>query len=64
MFGQMIEYWFYTGDDTYNDVVTEGLLAQIAPTNDFMPSNQTKSEVFGNSKETSSEHRLIETTGQ
>ena len=45
MFGQMIEYWFYTGDDTYNDVVTEGLLAQIAPTNDFMPANQTKSEV-------------------
>ena len=59
MFGQMIEYWFYTGDDTYNDVVTEGLLAQIAPTNDFMPVEQVKSEVIS-TRRTSSEHRLIE----
>ena len=45
MFGQMIEYWFYTGDSTYNDVVTQGLLAQVGPHNDFMPPNQTKTEV-------------------
>lgn len=45
MFGQMIEYWFYTGDDSYNKVVTDGLLAQIGPQNDFMPPNQTKTEV-------------------
>lgn len=44
MFGQMIEYWFYTGDTTYNDVVTQGMLAQIGPHNDFMPPNQTKTE--------------------
>ena len=59
MFGQMIEYWFYTGDETYNDVVTEGLLAQIAPTNDFMPENQTRSEVIITQR-TNSEHRLTE----
>lgn len=45
MFGQMIEYWFYTGDTTYNEVVTNGLLAQVGPQNDFMPPNQTKTEV-------------------
>lgn len=44
MFGQMIEYWFYTGDTTYNTVVTNGLLAQVGPQNDFMPPNQTKTE--------------------
>lgn len=46
MFGQMIEYWYYTGDATYNDVVTQGLLAQVGPSNDFMPPNQTKTEVW------------------
>jgi len=45
MFGQMIEYWFYTGDSQYNEVVTEGLLAQVGPNNNFMPPNQTKTEV-------------------
>lgn len=45
MFGQMIEYWYYTGDSTYNDVVMQGLLAQAGPNNDFMPPNQTKTEV-------------------
>ena len=45
MFGQMVEYWYYTGDSTYNDVVTQGLLAQVGPDNDYMPPNQTKTEV-------------------
>lgn len=45
MFDQMIHYWYYTGDDTYNDVVTQGLLAQISPDKDFMPTNQTRTEV-------------------
>ena len=45
MFGQMIEYWYYTGDTTYNDVITQGLLAQVGPDNDYMPPNQTKTEV-------------------
>ena len=46
MFGQMIEYWFYTGDTSYNDVVMAGMLAQVGPDNDFMPPNQTKTEVW------------------
>lgn len=45
MFGQMIEYWYYTGDSTYNDVIIQGLLAQVGPDNDYMPPNQTKTEV-------------------
>lgn len=44
MFGQMVEYWSYTGDTSYNDVVQEALLFQAAPTKDYMPDNQTKSE--------------------
>lgn len=46
MFGQMVEYWYYTGDSTYNDVTTQGLLAQVGPDNDYMPPNQTKTEVW------------------
>jgi len=45
MFGQMIDYWYYTGDTTYNAVVTQGMVSQIGPTNDYMPPNQTKTEV-------------------
>lgn len=45
MFDLMVQYWFYTGDDTYNDVTTQALLAQVGPDNDFMPPNQTKTEV-------------------
>lgn len=44
MFDQMVHYWYYTGDTTYNSVVTQGLLAQISPGKDFMPSNQTLTE--------------------
>jgi hypothetical protein len=45
MFGQMVEYWYYTGDSTYNEVTTQALLAQVGPDNDYMPPNQTKTEV-------------------
>ena len=45
MFGQMVDYWYYTGDETYNAVVTQGLLGQTGPLNDYMPQNQTKTEV-------------------
>ena len=45
LFGQMIEYWYLTGDSTYNSVVSEGLLNQVGPAKDYMPPNQTKDEV-------------------
>jgi mannan endo-1,6-alpha-mannosidase len=42
----MIDYWYLTGDSTYNDIVHQALLSQVGPNNDFMPLNQTKAEVY------------------
>lgn len=42
--GALIDYWYYTGDDTYNELTTEGLLFQVGPKNDYMPPNQTMTE--------------------
>jgi hypothetical protein len=44
MFMTLIDYWHYTNDATYNDVVEQGLLFQVGTNNDFMPANQTKDE--------------------
>ena len=43
-FGALIDYWYYTGDTTYNDITTQAMLWQVGPTNDYMPPNQTKTE--------------------
>lgn len=32
----MLDYFHYTGDSTYNDVITEALLSQVGPNFDFM----------------------------
>lgn len=40
----LIDYWHYTNDTTYNDVVEQALLFQVGTNNDFMPANQTKDE--------------------
>lgn len=42
MFGTMINYWFLTGDTTYNDITQQALLHQAGDDGDFMPLNQTK----------------------
>ncbi|KAK2855592.1 hypothetical protein FQN49_005043 [Arthroderma sp. PD_2] len=44
MFGGLIDYWFYTGDSQWNDMVTEGMLWQVGPEENFMPPNQTLTE--------------------
>ncbi|OAA55369.1 Mannan endo-1,6-alpha-mannosidase [Cordyceps fumosorosea ARSEF 2679] len=42
MFGHLIDYWYYTGDSTYNDIVMQAMMHQInAPAGDFLPRNQT-----------------------
>lgn len=41
----MIDYWYYTGDTTWNDLVTEGLLWQVGPAQNYMPPNVSKSLV-------------------
>lgn len=42
--GALIDYWYYTGDTTYNDITEQGLLFQVGPNNDYMPPNQTLTE--------------------
>ncbi|KAL7948401.1 glycosyl hydrolase family 76 domain-containing protein [Trichoderma barbatum] len=44
MLGAFIDYWYYTGDDTYNDIVTQALLFQVGEDQDYMPRNQTRTE--------------------
>ncbi|KAF2015654.1 glycoside hydrolase family 76 protein [Aaosphaeria arxii CBS 175.79] len=44
MFGQLIDYWYYTNDSTYNDMVRDGLLHQIGDSANLMPANQSKDE--------------------
>lgn len=42
--GALIDYWYYTGDDRWNDVAKEGLLWQTGINKDYMPPNQTMTE--------------------
>ncbi|KAI1861203.1 uncharacterized protein JN550_011025 [Neoarthrinium moseri] len=44
MFGTMVDYWFLTGDETYNAVTMQALLHQVGDDRDFMPQNQTRTE--------------------
>ncbi|KAL6157108.1 hypothetical protein ACJQWK_06374 [Exserohilum turcicum] len=41
MFGSFVDYWYYTGDDTYNKITTQALVHQIGQPKAFMPPNQT-----------------------
>ncbi|KAH8888700.1 cell wall glycosyl hydrolase [Thozetella sp. PMI_491] len=44
MFGTLIDYWFLTGDTSYNEATTQAMLHQAGPDKDFMPLNQTRTE--------------------
>ncbi|KAG7138537.1 Mannan endo-1 like protein [Verticillium longisporum] len=44
LMGTMIDYWYYTGDDTWNDKVVQALMHQVGEFNDYMPDNQTLTE--------------------
>lgn len=39
----MIDYWHYTGDTSYNDLVSQAMLWQVGPNQDYMPPNVTAS---------------------
>jgi mannan endo-1,6-alpha-mannosidase len=41
MFGSLMDYWYYTGDSTYNDEVMAGMLHQVGANDDYLPLNQT-----------------------
>ena len=42
--GSMIDYGYYTSNDTYTDTIKEALLYQVGKNNDYVPSNQTTTE--------------------
>jgi mannan endo-1,6-alpha-mannosidase len=42
--GVLMDYYYFTGDSQYNDVITQAMLWQVGPNNDYMPPNQTKTE--------------------
>ncbi|KAJ9652308.1 hypothetical protein H2198_008442 [Neophaeococcomyces mojaviensis] len=42
MFGSLIDYWYFTGDDQYNAITMQAMLHQVGPDAAFMPPNQTK----------------------
>ncbi|GJC89229.1 mannan endo-1,6-alpha-mannosidase DCW1 [Colletotrichum liriopes] len=44
MFGTLIDYWWLTGDESYNDITTQALLHQAGDDDDYMPQNQTLTE--------------------
>lgn len=39
LWGTMIDYWKYTGDRTYNDIVQASLVAQVGPDRNYMEPN-------------------------
>ncbi|KAG8424896.1 hypothetical protein J3458_001652 [Metarhizium acridum] len=40
----MIDYWYMTGDTSYNAATSQAMIHQGSPTRDFMPINQTRTE--------------------
>ncbi|KAI0545616.1 glycosyl hydrolase family 76-domain-containing protein [Xylaria curta] len=44
LMGALIDYWYYTGDTTYNEITVQGMMHQTGPYNDYMPLNQTLTE--------------------
>jgi len=42
MFNALIDYWYYTGDDQYNEITKQAMQHQIGDYTAFMPPNQTK----------------------
>lgn len=43
MFGALIDYWWYTGDDSYNKITMQAMLHQVGTENNYEPRNQSRS---------------------
>lgn len=43
MFGTFIDYWHLTGDDSYSQMVMDGMMAQVGEDQDYQPKNWTLS---------------------
>lgn len=46
MMGTLVDYWYYTGDDEYNELVSQALVHQAGPEVNYEPLNQ--SSALGN----------------
>ena len=44
MCGVLMDYWYYTGDTSYNHLVTQAMMFQTGPDADYMPPNVTNQE--------------------
>ncbi|KAF4420542.1 DFG5 [Fusarium acutatum] len=44
MFGTLIDYWWLTGDDGYNNITSQAMLHQAGTPGDYMPDNQMMTE--------------------
>jgi len=44
MWGSLVDYWYYTGDTTYNNLTATGLLSQVGGDKNYMPVAQQKDE--------------------
>ncbi|KAK9319089.1 glycoside hydrolase, partial [Lipomyces orientalis] len=42
--GSLLDYWFYTGDTSFNQVLTDALLGNVGPNNDYMPETEVMTE--------------------
>lgn len=45
MFGEIVQYWYYTDDTQYNNETMQALQHQVGSDDDYMPANQSKSLV-------------------
>jgi mannan endo-1,6-alpha-mannosidase len=43
LWGEMLDYWYHTGETTYNAQTSEGLAFQAGPDNNYMPMNWSAS---------------------
>src|SRR3954451_14163024 len=39
MFGALVDYWYFTGDDQYNEITMQAMVHQLGPENVFQPPN-------------------------
>ncbi|OJD12874.1 hypothetical protein AJ78_06589 [Emergomyces pasteurianus Ep9510] len=42
LFGTLVDYRYFSGDSSYNDIVKQALLSQMGQNHDFQPANQSK----------------------
>ncbi|PGG95328.1 hypothetical protein AJ79_08543 [Helicocarpus griseus UAMH5409] len=42
MFAALMDYWYYTGDDQYNDITMQAMMHQVGTDHDYQPANQSR----------------------